>query len=133
METGVPRNRNGSFEPQLIEKHQTRFSGLDEEILSTYALGMTRRDIQDHDLYGVDASAALTSEVTDSVLEEVKPWRERWWEAFYPIVYPNALTVKMRHDGHGESRAVCTAIGINLEGQKSVLGLWASGNERAKY
>lgn len=135
MEIAVPRDRNGTFEPQLIEKHQTRFSGFDEKILSMYALGMTTRDIQGHlhDLYGVDVSAALISEVTDGVLEEVKAWQERPLEALYPIVYLDALMVKMRQDGKVENRAVYTAIGINVEGQKSVLGLWANGNEGAKY
>ncbi len=131
----MPRDRNGTFEPQLIEKHQTRFIGFDDKILSMYALGMTTRDIQGHlqDLYGVDVSAALISEVTDSVLEEVKAWQDRPLEALYPIVYLDALMVKMRQEGKVENRAVYTAIGINLEGQKSVLGLWANGNEGAKY
>ncbi len=111
MEIEVPRDRNGTFEPQLIEKHQTRFSGFDDKILSMYALGMTTRDIQGHlqDLYGVDVSAALISEVTDSVLEEVKAWQERPLEALYPIVYLDALMVKMRQDGKVENRAVYTA------------------------
>ena len=128
----VPRDRNGTFEPQLIEKHQTRFSGFDDKILSMYALGMTTRDIQGHlqDLYGVDVSAALISEVTDSVLEEVKAWQDRPLEALYPIVYLDALMVKMRQDGKVENRAVYTAIGINMEGQKSVLGLCGQRQRR---
>src|SRR6185312_15466155 len=128
MTIEVPRDRNGSFEPKLIEKHQTCFEGLDAKILSMYALGMTVRDIQGHlqDLYGVEVSAALISEVTDSVLEEVKAWQDRPLEALYPIVYLDALMVKMRQDGKVENRAVYTAIGINLEGQKSVLGLWTN-------
>ena len=131
----VPRDRNGTFEPKLIEKHQTRFEGFDSKILSMYALGMTVRDIQGHlqDMYGVEVSGALISEVTDSVLEEVKAWQDRPLEALYPIVYLDALMVKMRQDGKVENRAVYTAIGINMEGQKSVLGLWANGNEGAKY
>ncbi len=135
MTIEVPRDRNGTFEPKLIEKHQTRFEGFDAKILSMYALGMTVRDIQGHlqDLYGVEVSAALISEVTDSVLEEVKAWQDRPLEALYPIVYLDALMVKMRHEGKVENRAVYTAIGINMEGQKSVLGLWANGNEGAKY
>lgn len=135
MTVDVPRDRNGTFEPKLIEKHQTRFEGFDAKILSMYALGMTVRDIQGHlrDLYGVDVSPALISEVTDSVQEEVKAWQDRPLEALYPIVYLDALMVKMRHEGKVENRAVYTAIGINLEGQKSVLGLWASANEGAKH
>lgn len=131
----VPRDRNGSFEPKLIEKHQTRFEGFDAKILSMYALGMTVRDIQGHlkDMYGVEVSPALISEVTDSVLEEVKEWQDRPLEALYPIVYLDALMVKMRHEGKVENRAIYTAIGINMEGKKSVLGLWTNGNEGAKY
>jgi putative transposase len=132
---GGAAGRNGTFEPKLIEKHQTRFEGFDAKILSMYALGMTVRDIQGHlhDMYGVDVSPTLISEVTDSIQEEVKTGQDRPLEALYPIVYLDALMVKMRHDGKVENRAVCTAIGINIEGQKSVLGLWASNNEGAKH
>ena len=135
MTIEVPRDRNGTFEPKLIGKHQTRFEGFDAKILSMYALGMTVRDIQGHlrEMYGVEVSAGLISEVTDSIQEEVKAWQDRPLEALYPIVYLDALMVKMRQDGKVENRAVYTAIGINMEGQKSVLGLWASGNEGAKY
>ncbi len=135
MTIAVPRDRNGTFEPQLIEKHQTRFEGFDAKILSLYALGMTVRDIQSHlrDLYGVDVSPGLISEVTDSIQDEVKAWQDRPLEALYPIVYLDALMVKMRQDGKVDNRAVYTAIGINMEGEKSVLGLWVSGNEGAKY
>jgi putative transposase len=135
MTIEVPRDRNGTFEPKLIEKHQTRFEGFDAKILSMYALGMTTRDIQGHlhEMYGVEVSAALISEVTDSIQEEVKAWQDRPLEALYPIVYLDALMVKMRQDGKVDNRAVYTAIGINMEGQKSVLGLWVSGNEGAKY
>ena len=135
MTIDVPRDRNGTFEPKLIEKHQTRFEGFDAKILSMYVLGMTVRDIQGHlhDMYGVDVSAGLISEFTDSIQEEVRAWQDRPLEALYPIVYLGALMVKMRQDGKVDNRAVYTAIGINMEGQKSVLGLWVSGNEGAKY
>lgn len=131
----VPRDRKGTFEPKLIEKHQTRFEGFDAKILSMYALGMTVRDIQSHlhDLYGVDVSAGLISDVTDSIMDEVRAWQDRPLEALYPIVYLDALMVKMRQDGKVDNRAVYTAIGINMEGEKSVLGLWVSGTEGAKY
>jgi putative transposase len=134
MTIEVPRDRNGTFEPQLISKHQTRFEGFDAKILSMYGLGMTVRDIQGHlhDMYGVDVSPGLISEVTESIQEEVKTWQDRPLEALYPIVYLDALMVKMRHDGKVENRAVYTAIGINVEGQKSVLGLWVSAHEGAK-
>ena len=131
----VPRDRQGTFEPQIIGKHQTRFEGFDAKIISMYALGMTVRDIQSHlrDMYGVDVSAALISEVTDSILEEVKAWQDRPLEALYPIVYLDALMVKMRQDGKVDNRAVFTAIGINMEGEKSVLGLWVNATEGAKF
>ncbi len=130
----VPRDRNGTFEPKLIAKHQTRFEGFDDKILSMYASGMTVRDIQGHlhDMYGVEVSSGLISQVTDSVLEEVKAWQDRPLEALYPIVYLDAMVVKMRHEGKVENRAVYTAIGINVEGVKSVLGLWVSNSEGAK-
>ena len=129
----VPRDRNGTFEPQLIRKHQTRFDGFDSKILSMYARGMTTRDIQGHlqEMYGVEVSPALISTVTDSIQDEVKTWQDRPLDALYPIVYLDALMVKMRYDGKVENRAVYTAIGISVEGKKEVLGLWASGNEGA--
>jgi putative transposase len=102
-----------------------------QKILSMYALGMTVGDIQGHlhDMYGVGVSPGLISEVTDSIQDEVKAWQDRPLEALYPIVYLDALMVKMRQDGKVDNRAVYTAIGINVEGEKSVLGLWVSGNE----
>ncbi len=135
MTIEVPRDRQGTFEPQIVEKHQTRFEGFDAKIISMYALGMTVRDIQGHlhEMYGVDVSAALISEVTDGILEEVKAWQDRPLEALYPIVYLDALMVKMRQDGKVDNRAVYTAIGINMEGEKSVLGLWVNATEGAKF
>jgi putative transposase len=131
----VPRDRNGSFEPQIVRKHQTRFDGFDEKIVSLYARGMTTRDIQGHlqEMYGVEVSPTLISEVTDAVLEEVKNWQSRPLDPIYAIVYLDALYVKMRHEGRVENRAVYVAIGVNLEGQKDVLGLWTSNNEGAKF
>ena len=135
MAIRVPRDRNGTFEPKLIGKHQTRFEEFDDKILSMYALGMTVRDIQGHllDMYGVEVSPGLISEVTDSIQEEVKAWQDRPLEALYPIVYLDAMMVKMRHEGKVENRAVFTAIGINVEGRKSVLGLWVNGTEGSKF
>ena len=115
----VPRDRNGTFEPQLIGKHQTRFEGFDDKILSMYALGMTVRDIQGHlhEMYGVEVSSGLISAVTDNIMDEVRAWQDRPLEALYPIVYLDALMVKMRQDGKVDNRAVYTAIGINMEGE----------------
>jgi len=131
----TPRDRNSSFEPQILGKHQTRFDGFDDKIVSLYARGMTTREIQGHlqEMYGVEVSPTLISDVTDAVMEEVKAWQNRPLEAIYGVVYLDALYVKMRHEGRVENRAVYVAIGINWEGRKEVLGLWTSGNEGAKF
>jgi putative transposase len=134
-EIEVPRDRSGTFEPQLVAKHQTRFTGFDDKILSMYARGMTTREIQGHlqEVYGVEVSPALISEVTDAVLDEVKTWQNRPLEPIYPILFLDALMVKMRHEGRVENRAVYVAIGIDLDGRKDVLGLWTSAHEGAKF
>jgi putative transposase len=131
----VPRDRNGTFEPKIVPKHQTRFTGFDDKILSMYARGMTTREIQGHlqEIYGVDVSPSLISEITDAVIEEVKAWQTRPLEPLYPILFLDALMVKMRHEGKVENRAVYVAIGIDLDGRKDVLGLWTSPNEGAKF
>ena len=135
VEVAIPRDRQGTFEPQLVRKHQTRWDGLDEKIISLYARGMTVRDIQAQlqELYGVEVSPGLISEVTDAVLNEVKTWQNRPLESMYAVVYLDALMVKMRHEGRVENRAVYVAIGITEEGAKEVLGLWSSANEGAKF
>jgi putative transposase len=135
MVVETPRDRNGSFEPQILPKHQTRFDGFDDKIVSLYARGMTTREIQGHlqEMYGVEVSPGLVSQVTDAVTEEVKAWQSRPLEPIYGIVFLDALCVKMRHEGRVENRAVYVAIGVNLEGRKDVLGLWTSANEGAKF
>ncbi len=135
MELETPRDRNATFEPQIVAKNQTRWTGFDDKILSLYARGMTTRDIEAHlkEIYGVDVSPTLISTVTDAVQEEVRTWQNRPLEALYPILYMDALYVKMRHNGHVENRAVHVAIGINIEGSKEVLGLWTSAHEGAKF
>jgi putative transposase len=135
VEIAVPRDRQGSFEPQLVRKHQTRWDGLDEKIIALYSRGMTVRDIQAQlqEMYGVDVSPGLISEVTDAVLDEVKTWQSRPLENMYPVLYLDALMVKMRHEGRVENRAVFVAIGVDEEGQKDVLGLWSAANEGAKF
>ncbi len=135
VEIAVPRDRQGSFEPQLVRKHQTRWDGLDEKIIALYARGMTVRDIQAQleEMYSVEVSPGLISEVTDAVLDEVKAWQNRPLESMYPVLYLDALMVKMRHEGRVENRAVFVAIGIDEEGQKDVLGLWSAANEGAKF
>jgi putative transposase len=131
----TPRDRNGTFEPKIVAKGQTRFTGFDDKILSMYARGMTTRDIQGHleEIYGVDVSPTLISTVTEAVQDEVRTWQSRPLEAVYPILYLDALYVRMRDNGHVQNRAVYVAIGVNLEGQKDVLGLWTSANEGAKF
>jgi putative transposase len=135
MVVQVPRDRNATFEPQIVRKHQRRFAGFDDKIISMYARGMSTREIQGHleEMYGVEVSPALISEVTEAVIEELKAWQSRALEALYPILFLDALYVKIRHEGRIENRAVYVAMGINLEGRKEVLGLWTSGNEGAKF
>ena len=135
VEIEVPRDRQGSFEPKIVPRHQRRFNGFDDKILSMYARGMTTREIQGHlqEIYGVEVSPSLISEVTDAVIEEVKAWQTRPLEPLYPILFLDALMVKMRHEGRVENRAVYVAIGIDLDGRKDVLGLWTSANEGAKF
>jgi len=135
MEIVSPRDRNGSFEPELVKKRQTRFDGFDEKILSLYARGMTVREIQGHleDLYGEEVSPDLISSVTDSVLEEVRLWQNRSLDAVYPIIFLDALRVKIRDSGHVVNKAVYMALGVNLDGTKEVLGLWIAKEEGAKF
>ncbi len=131
----TPRDRNGEFEPQIVKKNQTRWTGFDDKILSMYARGMTTREIQGHleEMYQVEVSPSLISEVTEGVMEQARAWQNRPLEPFYGVVFLDALYVKMRHEGRVENRAVYVALGINLEGRKDVLGLWTSAVEGAKF
>ena len=131
----IPRDRRGTFEPQIVAKGQTRSEILDEKILSLYARGMTTRDIRDQikELYGVAISPTLVSEVTDAVLDEVKTWQSRPLDPIYPIVYLDAIRVKIRDDHTIKNKAVYLALGVNLEGEKELLGLWIAQNEGAKF
>ena len=135
LELETPRDRNATFEPKIVAKGQTRFSGFDDKILSMYARGMTTREIQAHlqEIYGIEVSPMLISNVTEAVQDEVREWQNRPLEPIYPIVYLDALYVRMRDNGHVQNRAVYVAIGVNLDGNKDVLGLWTSGNEGAKF
>ena len=130
----VPRDRQGSFEPQIVPKHQTRWTGFDEKVLSLYARGMTVREIQAHlqEMYGAEVSPSLISNVTDAVIDEVKLWQARPLDQVYPILYLDCIHVKVR-DGAVRAKAVYLAIGITLAGEKEVLGLWLSQNEGAKF
>jgi putative transposase len=135
IELETPRDRNGEFEPQIVKKNQTRWTGFDDKILSMYARGMSTREIQGHleEMYQVEVSASLISEVTEGVMEQARAWQNRPLDPFYGVVFLDALYVKMRHEGRVENRAVYVALGINLEGQKDVLGLWTSAAEGAKF
>jgi putative transposase len=134
-EIAIPRDRTGAFAPQLIQKGQTRFTGFDDKILSLYARGMTTRDIQAQlqDLYGVDVSHTLISNVTEAVEDERKSWQNRSLDEVYPILYFDALVVKVRHEGRVLNKAIHLVLGVNLAGQKELLGLWMTQNESSKF
>ncbi len=135
MQIAVPRDRAGEFEPQIIKKHQRRFDGFDNLILSLYSRGLSCREIQAHieEIYGVEVSPELISNVTEAVAEEVREWQQRTLEAVYPILYLDALRVKIRVDGRVQNRCIYIAIGVNLDGKKETLGLWSSETEGAKF
>ena len=135
LEIEVPRDREGTFEPQLIRKRQRRLSDFDEKVLSLYARGMPTREIVEHleELYGTEVSPTLISAVTDSVLEDVKAWQARPLDRLYPIVYLDALHIKLKQSGHVQTSAVYIALGINMEGHKEILGLWVGEAEGAKF
>jgi len=131
----VPRDRTGTFEPQIVAKRQTRFDGFDDKIIAFYARGLSVEDIQQQlqELYGVDVSSSLISNVTASVNDEVKAWQSRPLDPLYSIVYLDCLVVKVREDKRIMNKAVYLALGVNLEGQKELLGMWMSQNEGAKF
>src|SRR6266446_10938099 len=131
----IPRDRQGTFDPQLIAKYQRRFPGFDEKIISMYARGMSVREIQGHirELYGLDISPDLVSAVTDAVLEEVALWQNRPLEPVYPLVFFDALRVKIRDEGLVRNKAIHIALGVRADGTKEVLGLWIEQNEGAKF
>lgn len=131
----VPRDRDSTFEPIIVPKGQTRFAGFDDKIISLYARGMTTREIQGHleEIYGVEVSPTLISNVTDAIAEEVKLWQNRPLDALYPIVYMDAVRVKVRDNGHVSNKAVYLALGVTMDGIKEVLGMWVAENEGAKF
>lgn len=135
VDLAVPRDRNGSFEPAIVPKGARRLDGFDDRILSLYARGMTVREIRGHlqELYGVEVSPDLISRVTDAVLEEVRDWQNRPLDAVYPVVFFDALRVKIRDEGLVRNKAVYLALGITCQGEKEVLGLWIEQTEGAKF
>jgi putative transposase len=131
----TPRDRDGSFEPRLVAKRQTRLAGLDDKILGLYAGGMTVRDISGHlsELYGTDIDRDTVSRITDAVLEDVAAWRSRPLDPVYAIVYLDAMMVKVREDRSVQNRACYTAVGVNCDGDREVLGIWWQDTEGAKF
>ena len=135
IELDITRDRNGEFEPQIVKKHQTDISTIEDQVLSMYAKGMTTRDISKHlqDVYGVDASAEMISHMTDRILPIAREWQNRPLERKYAIVYMDAVHFNVREDNRTVKKAAYVAIGIRVTGQKEVLGMWIGGNESAKY
>src|SRR5215211_5368749 len=135
VEVKTPRDRDGSFEPQILPKRQTRLAGLDDKILGLYAGGMTVRDISAHlsELYGTEIGRDTISRITDAVLEDVQVWRTRPLDAVYPIVYFDAMTVKVREDRSVKNRACYLALGVTVDGEREVLGIWWQETEGAKF
>ncbi|MGR6874963.1 IS256 family transposase [Pseudomonas sp. HK3] len=131
----TPRDREGSFNPKLVKKNQTRFTSMDDKILFLYAQGMTTREIVKtfKELYNADASPSLISKVTDAVIEEVIEWQSRELDAVYPIVYLDYIVLKIRQDKQVINKSVYLALGVNMEGHKELLGMWLSENEGAKF
>ena len=134
-EIKVPRDRNGEFEPQLIEKYQNKSDGLEDKIIAMYAKGMSTRDIEDHlrDIYGIDVSPALISRITDKVLPAVQEWQSRPLDKLYPIVFLDGIIYKVKKDAKVVNKCFYTVLGVNMEGRKEVLGMWITENESASF
>ena len=135
LEVNIPRDRHGNFEPKLVGKYQRRLAGFDDKILSLYARGMTVREIQGHieEIYQTEVSPDLISTVTDEVMNEVETWQTRPLDAVYPILYLDAIILKVRDNGQVKNKALYLAVGITMNGDKEVLGMWMSLNEGAKF
>ena len=131
----TPRDREGSFEPKLVKKHQTRFTSMDEKILWLYSQGMSTRDIVNafEEWYGAEISPTLVSRVTNAVIEQVIEWQSRSLDAVYPIVYLDCIVVKIRQDKRVINKSIFLALGINTEGHKELMGMWIAENEGAKF
>lgn len=135
LEIEVPRDREGNYEPQIIAKHDREFRGFDDKIVAMYARGMSVREIQGYlaEIYQIQVSPELISRATEEVIEDVKQWQNRALEKTYPIVYLDAIVVKIKENGHVQNKAVYGALAVTIEGQKEVLGLWVSSNEGSKF
>ena len=135
MEIAVPRDRKSEFEPRIIKKGQRRFDGFDSKIISMYARGMTQGEIAGHleEIYGIEVSSELISTVTDAVIDDVRAWQNRPLDSIYPIIYLDALVVKVRDQGRVTNKSIYLAIGVNMSGHKEVLGMWSAETEGAKF
>ena len=135
IDLDIPRDRNAEFEPQIIPKYQREITGIEGQILSLYAKGMSNRDIEDHlnNLYGIDVSPSMISKITDKIIPEIREWQSRQLEDVYPIVFMDAIHYSVRKDGVVVKKAIYLAIGIDKEGRKEVLGFWIGENESSKY
>jgi transposase-like protein len=135
IDISVPRDRNGTFEPQLVKKRQRRLEGFDDKVLALYSHGLSTRGIQEQleELYDVEVSPTLISNVTNAVMDDVRAWQSRPLSSVYPILYFDALFVKSRQEGPVKNKAVYLALGINLEGEKELLGLWTAETEGSKF
>jgi len=135
LDLDTPRDRTGSFEPKLVKKHQRRFTSMDDKIFFLYAQGMTTREIVTtfKEMYSADISATLISKVTDAVIGEAIEWQSPPLDEVYPIVYLDCIVVKIGQDKKVINKAICLALGVNMEGHKELLGLWISENEGAKF
>ncbi|GAC1610518.1 MAG: IS256 family transposase [Aquirhabdus sp.] len=131
----TPRDRNGSFEPQLVRKNQTRLTSMDDQILTLYAKGLSTREIVEtfKEMYDADVSATLISKVTDQILQQITQWQARPLDAIYPIVYLDCIVIKIRDNLRVINKSIYLALGVNMEGKKELLGLWMSDNEGAKF
>ncbi|MFB5266908.1 IS256 family transposase [Paenibacillus enshidis] len=131
----VPRDRNGQFEPQLIGKYQTKNDGIEQQIIAMYQKGMSTRDIEDHlrDIYGIDASPALISRITDKIMPQLMEWQSRPLSAIYPIVFLDGIVFKVRKESRVVNKCAYTVLGINMDGKKEILGIWLSENESASF
>src|SRR5579872_4129502 len=135
VEIDAPRDRDGSFEPKIVRKRQRRFVGFDEKILALYSRGLSTRDIEAHleEIYGVEVSLDLISRVTDAVMDDVREWAKRPLEDIYPIVFLDCMVLKIRENGSVQRRALYLALGVTLDGERDVLGIWFQETEGAKF
>ena len=135
MQVDTPRDRNGSFEPQIVRKRQRRFEGFDEKILALYSRGLSTRDIEAHlaEIYGVKVGRDLISRVTDAVMEDARAWQTRPLEDVYPVVFLDCMVLKIREGGSVQRRACYLAMAIGMDGEREVLGMWFQANEGAKF